>query len=289
MSAAGSRVAAGVARSGGVRRAINEVGHALDITTTMSSKPGARTLAPVKRRAFLAGGGALLLAGCTSTPTPATTPDASATAATAEPTPSPTPEASTKTPATPPPDERSGEGLAVPYEVDGIIVVSPAHRVSAAYVPAWAERPNGLLPDAAAGFTALAAAAQADGLALSLRSGYRSYATQKASFERALRTYPEETARRYYAEPGASEHQTGLSLDAWDGSNRGSAFARTPQAAWLAAHATTHGFIVRYPQDKTTITGYAWESWHLRWVGTEVSAAFAPDPSLTLEEFLGLA
>ena len=156
-------------------------------------------------------------------------------------------------------------------------------------MPAWAERPNGLHPDAAAGFTALAAAAQADGLALSLRSGYRSYATQKASFERALRTYPEETARRYYAEPGASEHQTGLSLDAWDGSNRGSAFARTPQAAWLAAHATMHGFIVRYPQDKTTITGYAWESWHLRWVGTEVSAAFAPDPSLTLEEFLGLA
>ena len=47
---------------------------------------------------------------------------AAATAATAEPTPSPTPEASTKTPATPPPDERSGEGLAVPYEVDGIIV-----------------------------------------------------------------------------------------------------------------------------------------------------------------------
>ena len=183
----------------------------------------------------------------------------------------------------------AGQAWAWPLIVDGIIVVSPAHRVSAAYVPAWAERPNGLHPDAAAGFTALAAAAQADGLALSLRSGYRSYATQKASFERALRTYPEETARRYYAEPGASEHQTGLSLDAWDGSNRGSAFARTPQAAWLAAHATTHGFIVRYPQDKTTITGYAWESWHLRWVGTEVSAAFAPDPSLTLEEFLGLA
>ena len=111
----------------------------------------------------------------------------------------------------------------------------------------------------------------------------------RESIDKAMKTYPEETARRYYAEPGASEHQTGLSLDAWDGRNRGTAFARTPQAAWLARHAVDHGFIVRYPLGKTAITGYAWESWHLRWVGTEVSAAFTSDPSLTLEEFLGLA
>ena len=104
-----------------------------------------------------------------------------------------------------------------------------------------------------------------------------------------MKTYPEETARRYYAEPGASEHQTGLSLDAWDGRNRGTAFARTPQAAWLTKHAVDHGFIVRYPDGKTDITGYAWESWHLRWVGAEVAAAFGPDSSLTLEEYLGLA
>ncbi|WP_425595155.1 D-alanyl-D-alanine carboxypeptidase family protein [Propioniciclava sinopodophylli] len=47
--------------------------------------------------------------------------------------------------------------------------------------------------------------------------------------------------------------------------------------------------MVRYPQDKTHITGYAWESWHLRWVGTEVSQHFAPGSNLTLEEYLGLA
>ena len=70
---------------------------------------------------------------------------------------------------------------------------------------------------------------------------------------------------------------------------RGTAFARTPQAAWLARHAVDHGFIVRYPDGKTDITGYAWESWHLRWVGPDVAAAFRPDPTLTLEEYLGLA
>ncbi|QIK72312.1 M15 family metallopeptidase [Propioniciclava coleopterorum] len=168
-------------------------------------------------------------------------------------------------------------------------MVSKTHRVSAGYVPDWAGRSNGLHPDATAGFGRLAAAAKADGLTMSIRSGYRSFATQKASFDKAMRTYPEATARRYYAEPGASEHQTGLSLDAWDGRNRGSAFARTPHAAWLAKHAFEHGFIVRYPDGKTDITGYAWESWHLRWVGVEVAAAFGPDSSLTLEEYLGLA
>ena len=135
----------------------------------------------------------------------------------------------------------------------------------------------------------MAADARGEGLTLSIRSGYRSYAAQKASFERALQTYDDATARRYYAEPGASEHQTGLSLDAWDGVNRGAAFTRTAEAAWLAQHAYEYGFIIRYPEGKTSITGYAYESWHLRWVGKEISDEFGPNSSLTLEEYLGLA
>lgn len=240
----------------------------------------------MKRRELLAVGGALLLAGCTpQAPTPTASGTGTATT-TASPTATPTP---TPVRAVPPPDERTGPALGTPYTVNGLVVVSKRHRVSAGYVPAWSTRPQGLHPDAAADFSRLAAAAKADGLALSIRSAYRSFATQKASFDKAMKTYPEETARRYYAEPGASEHQTGLSLDAWDGRNRGTAFARTPQAAWLARHAVDHGFIVRYPDGKTDITGYAWESWHLRWVGPDVAAAFRPDPTLTLEEYLGLA
>ena len=176
-----------------------------------------------------------------------------------------------------------------PFQVDGIVVVSKDHRLSSSYVPPWAGRPNGLHPDVSAAFKQLQAGAKADGLTITLRSGYRSWATQKDSFTRALQQYPEKTARLYFAEPGASEHQTGLALDAWDGQNRGAAFARTPHAAWLAEHAHEYGFIIRYPQDKTHITGYAWESWHLRWVGTEVSSQFGPHSNLTLEEFLGLA
>ena len=167
--------------------------------------------------------------------------------------------------------------------------MSKDHRLSATYVPAWSKQPDGLHPDVTVAFKQLQASAKADGLTLTIRSGYRSYATQAGSFANAKKQYDDKTARLYFAEAGASEHQLGLALDAWDGKNRGTAFARTPHATWLAEHAHEFGFIVRYPQDKTHITGYAWESWHLRWVGTEISRELGPNSSLTLEEYLGLA
>ena len=216
--------------------------------------------------------------GATPTPTPIPSPS---------PTASPSP--SIKPTDSPKAGKATGPITDTPFEVDGIPVVSKDHRLSASYVPPWAGKPNGLHPDATAGFAKLQAAARADGLRFSIRSGYRSFAAQKASFANARQQYDEKTARLYFAEAGASEHQLGLALDAWDGKNRGTAFARTPHATWLAQHAHEFGFIVRYPQDKTHITGYAWESWHLRWVGTEVSQHFAPGSNLTLEEYLGLA
>ena len=248
--------------------------------------------------------GALALSGCSTTavagtPSPtASVPSASASVASAEPTAQVTAEpAAEPTPVTPTPvskpapapDTRSGKALNEPFTVDGIVVVSKVHRLSSSYVPAWASKPHGLHPDVHAAFQELAAAAKADGAPVSIRSGYRSYAAQQASFAKAKKQYDDKSARLYFAEAGASEHQTGLALDAWDGRNRGTAFARTEQASWLAAHAHEYGFIVRYPQGKTDITGYAWESWHLRWVGTEIAAEFGPNSSLTLEEYLGLA
>lgn len=238
-----------------------------------------------------------LLAGCTPSVSSAP-PDATASGsptveaaapASARPSDIPNPAATPTWPRPGPVDTRTGAELDQPFTVDGVVVVSKAHPVSANYSPPWTAEPQGLNPDAYAAFGRMATDAQADGLRLSIRSGYRDYATQAASFHRALRTYDEETARRYFAEPGKSEHQTGLAFDVWDGVNRGSAFARTPQAAWVAANAHRYGFIVRYPDGKTDITGYAWESWHLRWVGTDIAAQFGPDSSLTLEEYLGLA
>lgn len=195
-----------------------------------------------------------LATGCSvsATPTPEAASSAAPSATTTIATVSATPTAS----ATPTPSPLPATTLTdTPVEVDGIAVVSKDHRLTAAYVPPWADEPHGLHPDAAAAFATLQAAAKADGLTLTIRSGYRSYAAQQASFDQAMKRYSEETARRYYAEAGASEHQTGLSLDAWDGHNRGSAFAATDEAAWLAEHAHEYGFIIRYPPGQTDITG----------------------------------
>jgi D-alanyl-D-alanine carboxypeptidase len=65
-------------------------------------------------------------------------------------------------------------------------------------------------------------------------------------------------------------------------------FATTKEAAWLAKHASEYGFILRYPKGKENITGYQYESWHIRYVGTKISTAIA-ERGITLEEYLGNA
>lgn len=252
----------------------------------------------------MAAAAALAVAGCAPVPTEpsgsaapptivtptisATTPTTPTASATPSQSPTPKPTTSAPKPTTSAPKPTTGDQ---PFTVRGIVLVNPKHRLSAAYVPAWASsQPNGLSRETNAALRKLIAAAKKRGLTLRVRSGYRSYATQKASYENALKRYPADLAARYFAKPGASEHQTGLSFDLTDAAGaRAAAFARTKESAYLAEHATDFGFIVRYPQGKTAITGYDWEPWHLRFVGTGVSSYFAQHPGLTLEEYLGQA
>lgn len=171
----------------------------------------------------------------------------------------------------------------------GVLLVNKQHPLAKDHVPAWASEPNGLHPEVTRSLDRLMADARAQGTRILIRSGYRSYAAQAAIFARELKSQPAATVRRYFAEAGKSEHQTGLAVDVWDGRQRGYAFSKTPQAAWLAEHAWEYGFIIRYPDGRTDVTGYAYEAWHLRYVGTEISAQFGPRSTLTLEEFLGVS
>ena len=85
---------------------------------------------------------------------------------------------------------------------------------------------------------------------LLVRSGYRSYATQKAVYEHALRNYPSEaSAKAYNAPPGASEHQTGLSMDLWDGVTWSLPMANTATGKWLHKHCHEFGFILQKGSD----------------------------------------
>jgi D-alanyl-D-alanine carboxypeptidase len=232
----------------------------------------------------------------TPSPTsPAATPSTATPAATTPPsTPTTTPTVDPTPPATPtepPKDTRKGAELASPWVVDGIPLVSRKHRVSAAYGPRHPTGPYGLERKVNTALRKLTAAAAADGVRIVVRSGYRSYATQASIYRHQLATYPSrELAKRYNAPAGASEHQTGLSLDLWDGTTWGLGMARTKAGVWLWKHSREYGFILRYPpgtkQEK--ITGYTYEPWHFRWIG-ERALDFKPNSRRTLEQNLGLA
>ncbi len=129
--------------------------------------------------------------------------------------------------------------------------------------------------------------AKRDGIYLSVASAYRSNATQTQLFNYYVQTQGEAEARRYSAVPGHSEHETGLAVDV-SGSDGKCAvedcFADLPEAKWIADHVDQYGFIIRYPKGKESITGYAYEPWHLRYVGTELAADLRAK-DLTMEEY----
>ena len=130
-----------------------------------------------------------------------------------------------------------------------------------------------------------------DGLTLYATSGYRSYSTQKAIFERKLDRMSEKQANLSVAKPGYSEHQTGLAMDIEGETTKGTglteAFGESPEGIWAAEHCAEYGFIIRYPKDKTKITGYIYEPWHLRYVGREAAQEITA-LDVTFEEYIAM-
>lgn len=113
-------------------------------------------------------------------------------------------------------------------------------------------------------------------------SGYRSYNTQIRTFNYWVGQDGLETANFVSARPGHSEHQTGLAVDVFQrpgyvGSFTGMNFEQTEQYAWLLNHAHEYGFILRYGEDETDVTGYRYEPWHWRYVGVDVATQMYDD------------
>ncbi|PZE20790.1 M15 family metallopeptidase [Paenibacillus xerothermodurans] len=146
-----------------------------------------------------------------------------------------------------------------------------------------------LRKEAADALEQLFAAAKEDNLPLSGVSGYRSRATQSSLYSNYVKKDGAEAADKYSAKPGHSEHETGLAIDVAGASGKCAAtdcFSDTKEAKWLEQHAAEHGFIVRYPEGKEAITGYQYESWHLRYVGKEIAQEISKR-SITLDEYVG--
>jgi len=155
---------------------------------------------------------------------------------------------------------------------------------------------NQLNYDAANAFYALRDAMKADGMAVDPLSGYRTYEEQVAIFNYNVQLHTEEGmspeeareyTERFVAIPGTSEHQYGRSIDVTMDGTTNHSFHKTEQGQWLIDHAHEYGFVIRYPADKTEITGINYEPWHLRWVGNE-HAAFMHRHGLCLEEYIKL-
>lgn len=137
------------------------------------------------------------------------------------------------------------------------------------------------------------AAAVEDGVTgWQISAGYRSYAYQQQLFDEKVASYRSEgfsqanavsATRQTVAEPGTSEHHTGLAFDI---TVAGVSFKGTEQQIWLHEHCWDYGFIVRYQEDKEDITGFLAECWHIRYVGLPHSTAMR-DANQCLEEYLG--
>lgn len=127
---------------------------------------------------------------------------------------------------------------------------------------------------------------QAAGANLTPASGYRSYATQQQLYASYVAQDGQELADTYSARAGYSEHQTGLTMDF---APIDDAFKNSTQYAWLVANAYKYGWVLRYPADKTAITGYTSEPWHWRYVGVTVATAMRTANKTTLEEYFGIA
>ena len=145
------------------------------------------------------------------------------------------------------------------------------------------------------------AAAKADGIELVVRSAYRSTAEQTTLFNSMKQGYldqgmSEEQAlaetKKWRNVPGTSEHETGLSADIVGAADLNAdlvpALSERDWAVWLKAHAADYGFILRYPSDKTDITGTSFEPWHYRYVGVEDAKKIMAQ-GICLEEYLGAA
>jgi D-alanyl-D-alanine carboxypeptidase len=134
----------------------------------------------------------------------------------------------------------------------------------------------------------LFADAKQDGVNLLGVSAYRSHSAQIALFNYYVKSDGYNSAITYSALPGTSEHETGLAIDVTGGDGTCAAeecFEGTVEADWLQKHAAEYGFIIRYPKEKDTITGYKYEPWHLRYVGKSIAKEIM-SRDITLEEYL---
>lgn len=165
------------------------------------------------------------------------------------------------------------------YSIDGIIIVNKTYSIPQSYG-------NGLTKEFTEAFNKMQVAAKEDNIDIKIISGYRSYNTQVSTYNHWTSKYGKEEADKISARPGHSEHQLGLAADI---NSLYTSFKDTKEGIWLNNNAYKYGFILRYPESKTEETGYSFEPWHYRYVGTSLAEKLHNNGDwITLEDYYGI-
>lgn len=165
-----------------------------------------------------------------------------------------------------------------PTYINGILIVNKTYPLPEDY------NPGSLDETVVNSFHVMQYDAEQLGLNIYISSGFRSFSDQYRIYNNYVDSYGQDAADTFSARAGHSEHQTGLAFDL---NTIDDSFADTAEGAWVAENAHYYGFIIRYPKGKEAITGYKYESWHLRYVGVELATELYQS-GLTLEEYLDI-
>ncbi|MFB2579892.1 D-alanyl-D-alanine carboxypeptidase family protein [Herbiconiux sp. P15] len=280
------------------RRALLAAG----VTVLVAAVVAAGTLVAAGVWGFGAEPGGGVATTSVSSTTPAVSPTPSATVPpipSPEFTPAPVP---TPPPVEPPAFDRAALSIDDPTSpwfvvnklrpIPGAADYSPPDLVD---LPADMPNPNGyqMRADAAASLDEMFQVGLAEtGVQMVAQSGYRDYSVQVRAYDYYVNSLGQAGADLTSARPGYSEHQTGMAMDILDTvsgcSTDGRCFAETTAGQWLAANAYRFGWVLRYPEGKTDVTGYEFEPWHYRWVGVPLATEMHTTGISTLEEFFGL-
>ncbi len=178
--------------------------------------------------------------------------------------------------------------------IDGILIVNKTYPLPEDYVPTNTYKSADGLNycttcidiDAYEQYKLMKADATSLGLNIWIQSGYRSYNLQNDLYNKYVNRDGKVAADTYSARPGHSEHQTGLAFDL---NTITDDFQYTNEGKWINENCYKYGFILRYPKGKENITGYKYESWHLRYVGIDLANKLYNNGDwITLEEHFNL-
>jgi len=188
----------------------------------------------------------------------------------------------------------------VPSEINdwNLILVNPWNQIQADHQFKHQKLANGMTVDQRIyeDLCAMLSDCWKAGLHPVVCSAYRPYSTQQRLYKNKISrlltagySYDAaiQEAGRWVAVPGTSEHQTGLALDivSYRYQILDQKQENTAEQKWLMEHCWEYGFILRYPSDKSELTGIGYEPWHYRYVGRE-AATEMKETGMCLEEYV---